>query len=226
MEGFYRKEIKYPLSQLDFLRLRKTLEYYMEYDVFSGISGYKVRSLYFDSLDDRDLYDKLDGTMEKRKIRLRIYSHDSPFVNLEYKCKSGSDGIKRKLKITRAEALKMIDCDYDFLLQYEDPLARTIHTRLLTGGYLPKTIVEYRRIAYKYPVSDTRITFDAGTSASYFPQTFFDSRPNLIPLIPGDQGVLEVKYDHFLVGTIKQVLRLIDSSPNANSKYSQSRVYY
>lgn len=226
MEGFYRKEIKYALSLMDFLRMRKTLENYMEYDTFSGINGYKVRSLYFDSIDDRDLYDKLDGTMEKRKVRLRIYSYDSPTVNLEYKCKSGSDSIKRKLKITRAEAQKMIDCDYDFLLRYEDPLARTLHTRLLTGGYLPKTIVEYRRIAYKYPVSDTRVTFDTGTSASYFPQNFFDPEPSLIPLIPGDQGVLEVKYDHFLVGTIKHVLGLIDSSPNANSKYAQSRLYY
>ncbi len=114
MEGFYRKEIKYALSQVDFLRLRKTLENYMEYDTFSGINGYKVRSLYFDSIDDRDLYDKLDGTMEKRKVRLRIYSYDAPTANLEYKCKSGSDSIKRKLKITRAEAQMMINCDYDF----------------------------------------------------------------------------------------------------------------
>lgn len=182
--------------------------------------------MYFDSIDDRDLYDKLDGTMEKRKVRLRIYSHDSPYVNLEFKCKSGSDGMKRKLKITRAEAQQMIHCDYSFLLKYSDPLAEILYTRLLTGGYLPKTIVEYRRIAYKYPVSDTRVTFDTGTSASYFPQAFFDPNPNMIPLIPGDQGVLEVKYDHFLVGPVKNILRLIDASPNANSKYAQSRLYY
>lgn len=40
MEGFYRKEIKYILSQIDFLRLRKTLENCLEYDTFSGINGY------------------------------------------------------------------------------------------------------------------------------------------------------------------------------------------
>ena len=42
-----------------------------------------VRSLYFDSLEDSDYYDKLDGVMNRKKIRLRIYEAGSDYVSPE-----------------------------------------------------------------------------------------------------------------------------------------------
>jgi hypothetical protein len=79
----YRREIKYVISVTDFYRLRSYLESYLKPDEYSGETGYTVRSLYFDSYNDRDLFDVLDGLMEKRKIRLRIYSGDSSSAKLE-----------------------------------------------------------------------------------------------------------------------------------------------
>lgn len=225
MEGKTRQEIKYVIPVATFYSLQPALGTLMTFDEHSGSTGYLVRSLYYDSLDDRDLRDKLDGLMEKRKVRMRTYDPHAQRANLEYKCKSGSNGMKLKLALDRQEIEAMVAGDYRFLLRREEPLARTLHTKLVTGGYRPKTVVDYHRIAYKYPVSDTRITFDTDVSTSYWPEDFLLDAPPLIPLIPKDRGVLEVKYDDFLVSPLRGMLKPIDSWMMANSKYAQSRRY-
>ena len=51
--------------------------------------GYPLRSLYFDSLDDRDFEEKENGIELRRKIRLRNYGASSSFAMLEMKQKEG-----------------------------------------------------------------------------------------------------------------------------------------
>ena len=142
MRTVFRKEIKYVISRVEFLRLTKHLDVLMQRDT-NGVNGtYIVRSQYYDSLGDRDLYDNLDGVMEKRKIRVRIYSPDDQYAKLEYKCKSNTDGKKYSLTITREEALLMEKRKYGFLLDYEEPLAKTLYVKLMQGGY----IIDIQRI--------------------------------------------------------------------------------
>ena len=160
----YRKEIKYVISWTDFYRVQKRLACFLTPDAYGGPDGYRVRSLYFDSITDRDLHDTLFGLMEKRKIRLRIYSPQDERVKLEYKCKSGTDGVKKTLTISRDQARQMMAGDYRFLREADDALSRQLYTRLLSGGYSPKSIVEYSRKAYLYPVGNVRITFDTQTA--------------------------------------------------------------
>lgn len=220
----YRREIKYIISVQEFYRLRNYLESYLRPDEHSGETGYTVRSLYFDAYNDRDLFDVLDGLMEKRKIRLRIYSIDSLSAKLEYKCKSGDIGRKMKLTISREEALRMIDGDYSFLLEKKDSLAIKLYSRLKTGGYRPKIIVDYNRLAYVYTPNDIRITFDSNINASLITSGFFDQSLAWIPIMKPGIGVLEVKYNGFLLGHLKKAIELIDTLPTSSSKYANSRV--
>lgn len=225
MRTVFRKEIKYVISKIDFLRLTKHLDALLQRDV-NGVNGtYIVRSQYYDSLGDRDLYDNLDGVMEKRKIRVRIYSPDDQYAKLEYKCKSNTDGKKYSLNITKEEALDMEKRKYGFLLNYEEPLAKTLYVKLMQGGYMPKTIVEYKRTAYLHTVSDVRITFDTDIKAAAVPYGIFSKDLSYIPLIEGDRGVLEVKYNDFIPSTLKQVIQEINCLPEASSKYSKARSY-
>ena len=226
MNKVFRKEIKYPISVLDFCRLRKRLEHFVQPDPYSGEVGYRVRSLYFDSDGDHDLLDSLEGNMEKRKIRLRFYPPDPGYIRLEYKCKSGTDGLKRSIKLSKEAAQCIVKGDYSPLRELQDPLALELYGRLMTGGYRPKSIVEYHRLAYIYPVSNTRLNFDSAVSASCITDAFFEENPGLIPVMAPDMGVFEVKYDHFLVGILKEVLESLDSMAHANSKYLQSRFLF
>lgn len=218
-----RKEIKYPITFLEFSRLRKRLECYMQPDPYSGSSGYRVRTLYFEACDDRDLLDCLNGSLEKRKIRLRFYPPDTEFFRLEYKCKYGLEGIKHSITLSKEQACCMIRGDYSFLTTLADPLATELYGRLMTGVYRPKVIVDYHRIAYIYPADNTRINFDTAISGSYVTDSVLEEHPGLIPVMNPDSGVLEVKYDNFLVGVLKEILESVNLLSSAYSKYMLSR---
>lgn len=55
---------------------------------------------------------------------------------------------------------------YEVLLEYSDPFATECYGVLKTNCYIPKVIVEYKRMAFVFKENDTRITFDSNISAS------------------------------------------------------------
>lgn len=220
----FRKEIKYVISLEGYLRLQKQLESLMQRDRYGNHGTYAVRSQYYDSAADQDLHDNLAGVMEKRKIRIRIYSPDDLRPKLEYKCKSGSDGVKHSIAISREEAMMMEEGRFSFLLNHKEELAARLYVKMNQGAYRPRTIVEYDRTAFTYPVSDVRITFDSRIRGSANPYGLFKKAPFYVPLMNTDMGVLEVKYNDFLPSPLKGVVQQIDSLAEASSKYSKARL--
>ena len=226
MQTVFRKEIKYVLPIEKFIRIESQLEALMTRDGNGRNGTYMVRSQYYDSIGEQDLLDNISGVQEKRKIRLRMYSVEDDRVKLEYKCKSGSDGVKYSIDISREEALMMEQHRYAFLLQREEDLSHFLYNKLLQGGYRPKVIVEYQRTAFQYPVNDVRITFDHHIKGSVNPYGLFEESPFYFPIMSDDVGVLEVKYNGFLPGHLKNLVHQVDSLEEANSKYSNSRNIY
>ena len=223
MKTAYRKEWKYVISIAEYLRLKPWLEQLLQPDAH-GIDGtYTVRSLYFDSLYDRDFYDNLDGVLEKRKIRLRCYPPDFGHASLEYKAKDGSDGFKRHVTLGADEIRAVQQGDYSCLAAKDDAVARGIYQRMIQGVYRPKTVIEYTRTAYLYPVSDTRITFDQKQRATGTGIGFLEKEPSFLPLMPDNMGVLEMKYNDFLPYPIMGLMQNLDRLWQANSKYTQAR---
>lgn len=219
-----RKEIKYILPLETLSALSGKLDMLLDRDRNGREGVYMVRSQYYDSIWDRDLRDNLDGLMEKRKIRLRIYSPADQTAKLEFKCKSGPDGEKLSLIVSRREALEMEAGRLGWLLEREEPLASSLYARMSGSAYVPKTIVEYRRLAYASPVSNLRITMDAQLRGTIYPYGLFDEHPQYVPLLEEDLGILEVKYDRFLPEHIRQTLRAIDHMAESNSKYTRARL--
>lgn len=219
----FRKEIKYLVSLSDFCRIEPVLGACLCKDQNDVPGGYLVRSLYFDNYDDKDCYDVLDGVESKQKIRIRVYGPDALTAKLEFKCKTGTDGWKQSLDLTRREAEAMVRGEYGFLQGKEDP-GKELFVRMTQEAYLPRTVVEYRRSAYIYPVNNIRVTFDEKIAASFDKWALFETAPCYEPVLPFDTGVLEVKYDGFLPEFIKDIVRGINALPAANSKYVQSRL--
>ena len=221
----FRKELKYVMYYHEFARIRKQLSALMKRDIHGGDFGYVVRSLYFDSVYDRDLYDTVDGYLKKAKIRLRTYGKDSQ-VKLELKEKQGSDSLKRSLTLSREEADRMQKCDYGFLLSRPEEAACKIYLRLMEGAYQPKTLIEYDREAYTYPAGDVRVTFDTGARGTASGWDLFGENPPWTPLIGAGTGVLEIKYTSMLPAFLKNILKITDRLAVANSKYVQARQFY
>lgn len=226
MAQIFRKELKYVITYENYLQIQSLLEAVMERDEHCKQTSYMVRSQYYDSMTDADLMDNLDGVLLKRKIRVRIYDTGDEFAKLEYKCKNGSDGIKYSMSLTRKEVCRMENHQYDFLAERPEELAARLYTKMTSEVYRPKTIVEYQRMAYKFPASDVRITFDQNIRASINPYGIYGEQPAYVPLLHADKGVLEIKYNDFFPSALKPLLTKLDSVTEAYSKYSTARLAY
>ena len=73
MNTVMRQEKKYAIDIVEGSTLRSKLSRVMIPDKHNGPRGYTIRSLYFDTPDDSDYTDKIDGLELRRKIRMRIY---------------------------------------------------------------------------------------------------------------------------------------------------------
>ncbi len=218
-----RKELKYLVATDETAMLAKRLGKLMKPDPHNGEAGYTVRSLYFDTFMDDDYWEKIDGLDHRRKIRMRIYGANSETIKLEMKAKDGDFQRKRSLLLSRDEAERMLDTDYSFLMERQEPFAHGLYTFLMTRGYRPKCIVEYDRLAFLDEFNDIRITFDMRLRALEDPEEFFRAGVEPCPAADPAETTMEVKYNGFLFSYIKKALEVADRPRISNSKYVRSR---
>ena len=76
------------MTLVNMRNLSGLLEPVMIPDAHNGSQGYRIRSLYFDTIHEKDYEDKIDGLEIRRKIRLRIYDPAADFAMLEMKQKA------------------------------------------------------------------------------------------------------------------------------------------
>ena len=79
----YRHEWKIEVSQLDLFVLRQRLRCVLKPDAHARNGRYFIRSLYFDTPEDKALREKLDGVSRREKFRIRYYNGDLSCINLE-----------------------------------------------------------------------------------------------------------------------------------------------
>jgi len=218
-----RQEKKYLIGAVKRQELDHTLRRVLAQDPHNGPDGYRIRSLYFDTLDDDDFRDKDSGVETRRKLRLRTYGPDTDFAMLEMKQKQGDNQLKRSLRLSREDAIALTRGRYEVLLRYSEPFAAECYSLMVTRCYRPRGIVEYRRRAYIAKENRIRITFDDQIRATESSFDLFD--PNLTQSCVFSPGltVLEVKYNGFLLSYIKNLLRLCNESQTSVSKYNLSR---
>lgn len=185
--------------------------------------GYMVRSLYFDTLDDLCFNEKMDGVSKRKKIRLRVYDPNAQTAFLEIKQKDGVYQEKRSLEISRADALELINSNYDVLLKYKGEFAKQCYSLLKEGNYRPKTVVEYQRLAYIAKENNIRITFDSNIRSTECNFNIFDNNLLLYPVFSKSVLVLEVKFNGFLLGYIKNFIDNVEKSELSVSKYCLAR---
>ena len=217
-----RRELKYLMNYEDSIRLQSELESLLKLDKHSQNGYYKVRSLYFDSWNNKDFVQKLDGVERRRKIRLRIYDVQQNNAKFEIKEKYGAYQKKDSLIVDRTDAQKYMKGEYGGLLDHDEETAMKLYSLLTLGAYRPAAIVEYERRAYTYSEFNTRITFDRNVRTS---ETFFDLYSSDIPFVPVymDQVILEVKYNGILLESVKSILGKYNLTNVSVSKYGMGR---
>ena len=142
---------------------------------------------------------------------------------LEMKQKEGAYQKKRSLRISRKDAEEMAAGRYDNLLRYSNPFAAECYGLMHRKCYRPKTVIEYRRTAFVARENKIRITFDRDIRATECCFELFSPQLNLYPVMDPFNGVLEVKYNGFLLSYIKALINDADRSALSVSKYCLGR---
>lgn len=215
----FRHEFKYAMSYDEMLKLRSELDKVLELD--RG-HPYMLRSLYFDTYDDEDYYEKQNGALNRKKVRIRIYDSKDDWAKIEIKAKYDIHQLKESLVISKDDAINIIDGNYDVLSKYDDELAQKIYRLLMDSGYRPKVIIEYLRAAYVTKLNN-RITFDFDIKRSEDFDKFYTEDINYLTVSDPKEVVLEVKFDRFLEPHISKILSKYINRNQSVSKYVLGR---
>ncbi len=195
------------------------------YDEHAPEGGYLVRSLYFDTLRDLALREKLDSVNNREKFRIRCYDRDFSYIQLEKKSKRNRLGEKAKARVTEDEVKALLDGDIAWMNDPSRPVVVELLSKMRSQGLRPKVVVEYRREPFVYRPGNVRVTIDSDVRTGVGSLAFLDPAMPLVP-IPGEQrGVLEVKWDAFLPDIIRDAVQLNGRRPAAFSKYAAARMY-
>ena len=220
----YRHEWKHEINYTDILILRSRLSAVMKPDKHAIGGKYQIRSLYFDTLNDKALREKIDGINPREKFRIRFYNNDTSFIVLEKKSKINNLCSKESCQLTKEETQKIIEGDISWMIKSERHLCQELYSKMLSEGLKPKTIVQYVREPFVYRPGNVRVTIDYNIRTSMDYKGFLCIKSTTFPA--GDSPIiLEVKWDEFLPEIIKDVITLPGRRSSAFSKYAQCRVY-
>ena len=139
----YRHEWKIALDPCDLFVLRQRLRTVMQPDAHAVDGRYRIRSLYFDTPEDRALREKLDGVSRREKFRIRYYNGDTGFIQLEKKCKRGGLGWKEQTQLTERQARDIAAGRFDAVDPGGDALLGELCRKARTERLRAKTIVDY-----------------------------------------------------------------------------------
>ena len=222
-----RHELKFLLMPWQVDVLRRNLSAVLTLDSNAKRHGgeYHIRSLYFDTVFDTALNEKMSGIYERQKYRMRIYNYSDQEIFMECKSKYGDLISKRSVKIPRDLADQLIAGDPSGLENTSSGLLRDVYKEMRTRLLQPKVIVDYSREAYLHPAETVRITFDKNLHTGLNSIDIFN--PYLPTISPFDTNytILEVKYDRVLPSYIADVIAFSvpEACRSAVSKYTWCR---
>ena len=215
----YRHELKYLISYPDYESLRLKMLPYFRLDPHASGGEYMIRSLYFDDLYNSAYEEKDMGVFFRKKYRIRIYNCTDQSIKLERKKKQGSYIYKESASLKKSEVYKILDGDYDFLLQSDNNFLREFYFECISNMMRPRTIVDYDRVPYIMDAGTVRITFDKKVRAAFGSFDIFDDTLPALSAMPADKLILEVKFTEFLPKIVSEMITPFGSENVAASKY-------
>ena len=223
----YRHEYKYITDAREDALLSGIAAGIMERDTHAGSDGrYVIRSLYFDTIDDRCLFENVSGYDPRWKFRIRYYNNDTSYIVLERKSKNRGMTEKESCQLTQAEAEAIISGGAGTNISANDKTRHRLLIELTSLALIPKVIVTYEREPFIYPAGNVRVTFDRSISSSGSIDKFLTGDYPMRPVMAAGRQIMEVKWDEVMPGYIKDSLNVTGLTQTAYSKYYMSRRYH
>ncbi len=228
VQDFSRYEFKYLLP----LRLREMIEaevqQFMRYDGFVDPdleNQYLVRSLYFDTDDAANFYEKVDGLKTRRKYRVRTYTTDSTAAApmfLEMKGRHNQRTYKHRLQLDPDDLspILRLDGQYSLLKRYPDfPLMETFVYDVTRKRLRPRVLVDYQRRPYTSHFDlNFRVTFDQAITALATDRLFPSESGQIRSCVAG-WTILEIKFHRRIPAWFHRILQAHELRSLSISKF-------
>ena len=202
-----RHELKFFINQAQYHLLANALDHVLDRDPNGDENNeYHIRSLYFDTIYNTALYDKINGQQNRDKYRIRIYNLSDRVIKLECKTKVGSLISKRSLSIRSG-------------------LLTDVYREMTVNLLRPVVLVDYVREAYLHPAEEVRITFDKQLRSGLRSTDLFNPHVPTVPPFDNGEIILEVKYNQVMPPYIRDLLCTYcpNAQQSAISKYTWCR---
>jgi len=220
-----RNELKYYVSYSEYLIISNMLKKFMQEDRHNKSGkGYFVRSLYFDTLSDKSYEEKVAGIEERAKYRLRIYDFKGKSAKFEIKNKRNNFTMKDTAIISRKDAIRIQNGDYEAMLEYKDRILNKAYMEFKKQSYRPVVMIDYERHAFVADYNEIRIVFDKFLKSTASCFDIYDKKAFPTKKLKSGLVILEIKFNHFIPDFIKEVLQIPASERSAVSKYSIGRL--
>lgn len=217
-----RHEEKFLLNPAEAVALRGLLDALLRRDKYSARGAYFIRSLYFDTPENTDYEDKILGVCDRKKLRLRLYDTAAGRARLELKAKSALYSHKTGVWLTRPQAEALIAGDDAPLRAADSPAARQLWAAFRRERRRPAVLVDYERTAWTLDFERVRVTLDEHVRAAKS-SALFDPAVPMLGVHSGRAVILEVKYDRFLPGHLREALSAFCAQSMSISKYAAAR---
>jgi len=222
----WRYELKYYISHLHKNLIVSMISNLLEEDKhLINKSSYFVRSLYFDNQVNKGYFEKIHGLNNRKKFRMRIYNLNDVNVKFQIKHKRNNKILKETSIITREDAIKIQNCEYETLLNYKNKILNKAYSEFKKDFYVPVVLVDYKRLAFCHSLNNIRITFDTVLSKDETNLDLFNKEILKMPVSNHKFVVMEIKYNRFLPNWIKRLISIQGLPRHAISKYCLSRTY-
>ena len=221
-----RHELKFFINEQQYYLLSHALSRVLQPDSFGDENHeYFIRSLYFDTVFDDALMDKLNGVQNRDKYRIRTYNFSDKVIKLECKTKVGTLISKRSLTIPRDLCDQIIAGDTTGLETTRSGLLDDLFREMTIHLLHPAVLVDYVREAWLHPAEEVRITFDKQLRTGLRSTDLFNPYVPTIPPFDHNEIILEVKYNRVLPPYIRDVLSTYceNATQTAISKYTWCR---
>lgn len=194
-----RHELKFFINEMQYIVLSGVLDQVLQRDPNGDeYNEYHIRSLYFDTVYNNALFDKINGVQNRDKYRIRIYNMSDRIIKMECKTKIGSLISKRSISIPRDLCEQLIAGDPTGLETTRSGLLNDVYREMTVNLLRPVVIVDYVREAYLHPAEEVRITFDKQLRSGLRSTDLFNPFVPTVPPFDNGEMILEVKYNRAL----------------------------
>ncbi len=219
----FRHELKHEITTSDMIAIRQRMRAVAKPDPHVIDGKYLIRSLYFDTPEDKALLEKQSGISRRQKFRIRYYNGDKSLIHLEKKSKVGGLGNKVSANLTEEEADRIVKGDISWMRDSENELIKELYSKMISERLQPKTIVDYTREPFIFGPGNVRVTLDYNIRTGLRNTDFLNTECITVPAAYG-VCILEVKWDNYLPEIIRDAVGLPHSRTGAFSKYEACRL--